>query len=185
MGYWLKGNYMNILKPVRLNELKTQASFLLKDLHQADTSHKAINRFLSISDFSGKTKNWLIDHKDVVQLKHAYKVIAHENKFDTWADLKHFVVENDCLYRSSYVAYIHHWFTDYQQAETYLEKYGGYLLIFWKDFVVCGKEYINGIGLGNYEDQWKKIGHNWVKPAENKAFLFLKEEAKKNYLSRK
>jgi hypothetical protein len=177
---------MNVLKPVRLNELKTQAAFLLKDLRsKPGVSHKSANHFLQLSDFSDKTENWLIENADAVQLKHAYRVIAHENNFKDWAGLKHFVIENDCLYRASGVAYIHRWFTDYQQAEIYFKKHGGYLLSFWNDFVVCGKEYISCLGLGDYPDRWAAIGYNWVKPAENKSFEFLKEAAKNNYLSQK
>jgi len=177
---------MNNLKPVRLSELRTQASFLLKDLQKKTSlSQSPANRFLQLTDFSGKTENWLAEHADMVLLKHAYQVIAHENNFKEWADLKRAVIENDCLYRSSCVAYIHQWFKDYQQAETYFQKNGGYLLVFWKDFVVCGKEYITCIGLGNYEDLWKKIGYNWANTGETKAFQLLKEAAEKNYLSQK
>jgi hypothetical protein len=186
VGYWLTWNYMNSLKPVRLSELKIQASFLLKDLkRQTELAPSSANRFLQLTDFRGKTANWLAEHADTVLLKHAYKVIAHENNFREWADLKHTVIENDCLYRSSCVAYIHQWFSDYRQAEIYFQKNGGYLLTFWKDFVVCGKEYIACIGLSDYEDMWKKIGYNWSKPAEIKAFQSLKEIATKNYLSQK
>ncbi len=176
---------MSNLKPVRLKELKIQAVFLLKDLRSTAevSSRKAASRFLQISDFSRKTDDWLIAHADAVQLKHAYKVIAYENNYDTWAALKHFVIENDCLYKSSGVAYIHQWFNNYRQAEAYHQKHGGYLLAFWKDFVVCGKEYINCIGLGNYEAEWKNIGYNWIKPANDKAFLLLKDAAKRNYLA--
>jgi len=186
VGYWLKWNYMNILKPVRLSELKTQASFLLKDLHrQTEVFLPSANRFLQLPDFRFKTANWLTENPDKVLLKHAYKVIAFENNFKEWADLKYAVIENDCLYRSSGVAFIHQWFTDYQQAETYFQKNGGYLLTFWKDSVVCGDEYINYIGLGDFQDLWQKIGYNWAKPADVKAFQSLKEIAKKNYLSQK
>ena len=186
MGYWLKWNYMNSLKPVRLSELKTQASFLLKDLHRpTEFSLLSANRFLQLTDFHGKTANWITEHAHTVLLKHAYQVIAHENNFREWAELKQAVVENDCLYRSACVAYVHQWFTNYQQAETYFQKNGGYLLTFWKDFVVCGREYVTCIGLGNYEALWKKIGYNWSKPLEVKAFQSLKEIAKENYLSQK
>ena len=93
MGYWLKGNYMNILKPVRLSELKTRASFLLKDLYrQTDASLLTANRFLQLPDFRFKTANWLTENPDKILLKHAYKVIAVENNFKEWADLKHAVI---------------------------------------------------------------------------------------------
>jgi len=31
---------------------------------------------------------------------------------------------------------------DYHAAHAYHQKHGGYLLSFWKDYVVCGEEYI-------------------------------------------
>ena len=177
---------MNSLKPVRLSELRTQATFLLKDIQQkTGLSQASANRFLQLTDFQDKTAKWLGEHSDVVLLRHAYQVIAHENNFKQWADLKRTVIENDCLYRSSGVAFIHQWFKEYQQAETYFQKNGGYLLVVWKDFVVCGKEYITCIGLSNYENLWKKIGCNWAKPADVTAFQFLKEAAQKNYLAQK
>ena len=177
---------MNNLKPIRLSDLKTQAVFLIKDLkNNPDLSSKSAKRFLQISCFSGNTEDWLIEHYDIVQLKHAYNVIALENRFNTWADLKKTVIENDCLYKSGCVGFIHAWFNDYQKAEIYFRQHGGYLLSFWKDFVVCGKEYISCIGLSQYDDHWKSIGYNWAKPNDKKAFQLLNEKAKNNYLSQK
>jgi len=42
-----------------------------------------------------------------------------------------------------------------------MQKHGGYLLSFWKDYVVCGEEYIARIGLGDYQKQWQSIGYDW------------------------
>lgn len=144
---------MNELKPVRIRDLKAQAIFLLKGLQSnPDLSRQSARRFLELPEFSGKTENWLIEHSDAVRLKHAYKVIALEHGTKGWADLKHIVVENDCLYRPSCVAFVYSWFSNYPQAEIYFKKHGGYLLSFWRDFVVCGKEYICCIGLGDTAD---------------------------------
>ncbi len=184
MGHWHIGNYMNCLKPITLRKLKFQASYLLKELKSNSTnSVKVANRFLQIPFFSNKTVSWIIDHVDSIQLKHAYQVIAIETGFKNWTELKHVVIENDCLYKSGCVGFVHAWFSDYLQAEIYFNKHGGYLISFWKDFVVCGKEYISGIGLSQYQEQWKSIGYNWVKPGDMKAFHFLKETALKNYLA--
>lgn len=173
---------MNNLKPVRLSELKTQASFLLKDLRNiSDLSRKSAKRFLTVPCFSLNTEHWIIEHADSVQLKHAYVVIALENGFNNWADLKQAVIEKDCLYKPCCVSFIYAWFSNYEQAEAYFQKNGGYLIAFWKDFVVCGKEYISCLGLSQYEEQWKSMGYNWVNPKNEKAFQFLKEAAKNNY----
>lgn len=183
MGHWHFGNYMDNLKPTQLSKLKIQASFLLKDLKgNPAKSRNSAKRFLKIPFFSNKTDDWVINHSDLVQLKHAYHLLAIENGFKTWADLKFNVIKNDCLYKSSGVAYIYAWFKDYQNAELYHQKHGGYLITIWKDFVVCGKEYIRCIGLNQYEESWKRIGYNWARPKNKEAWHFLKEQARKNYI---
>jgi len=175
---------MNNLKPITLRKVKSQATYLLKELKNKSTNFpQEANRFHQIPPFSNKTSSWIIDHPDSVQLKHAYHVLAVEAGFTTWATLKHAIIENDCLYKSACVGFIHAWFSDYAKAEIYFNMHGGYLISFWKDYVVCGKEYISGIGLSQYEEQWKNIGHNWVKPHDMKAFHFLKQAAAKNYLA--
>lgn len=175
---------MNKLKPIRLAELRTQATFLLKDLsHTSELSLKAAGRLLQHPVFADKTVYWLIEQADKVKLKHAYAVLALENGFANWADFRNKVIENDCLYYSSGVAFIHAWFKDYEVAHAYFIKNGGYLLSFWGDYVVCGKEYIDCLGLGDYETQWSNIGYNWHKPKDFNAFETLKEVAVKNYLA--
>jgi hypothetical protein len=176
---------MDNLKPVSLLKLKLQARFLLKELQSnSGKSGNEAARFIQIPFFFHKHAGWIREHTDLVQLKHAYQVIAKEYGFDTWSALKQKVIENDCLYKPDHVGFIHSWFTNYPEAEKYLNRHGGYLLTFWKDFVVCGKEYIGGLGLGQYEEQWKRIGYNWAKPSEAQAYQFLKEMAYKNYETR-
>ena len=176
---------MDNLKPTSLRKLKVQARFLLKELQSSSgKSGNAADRFIQIPFFLHKPANWIQEHADSVQLKHAYQVIAIESGFETWSALKQQVTEKDCLYKPSCVGFIHSWFKKYPDAEKYLNKHGGYLLTFWKDFIVCGKEYIDGLGLGQYEEQWKRMGHNWVKPSDAQAHQFLKEVAIKNYETR-
>jgi hypothetical protein len=183
VGPWHIGNFMKTLSPVRLHELKTQAAFLLKDLKSnSDRKLKSANRFLQLPFYSDKTTDWIISNADQIQLKHAYQLIAFENGFKTWADLKRTVIEKDCLYRSNGVAFIHSWFKDYQKAEAYHLKNGGYLLSIWKDFIVCGNEYIECLRLHHLPEDWKKIGYNWAKPKDKDAWFRLFEKASLNYL---
>jgi hypothetical protein len=174
---------MDNLKPTRLSTLRTHVSFLLKDVknNSPDAGHTA-KRFLQIPFFRNKTIDWILGHLETVQLKHAYQVIAIENGFLSWAALKQYVTEKDCLYCPAGIAYIHAWFNDYPKAAAYHQLHGGYLLAFWKDFVVCGKEYIRSLQLDSYGEYWKQIGYNWVQPQQEKAFSILKEKAIKNYL---
>ncbi|MBK6264840.1 hypothetical protein JKA74_07315 [Marivirga sp. S37H4] len=176
---------MNNLRAIRLSDLKIQASFLLKNLrNKPDSTSESVKRFLQIPSFSLKSEEWLIENSGFVKLKHAYAVIAHENGFHSWIDLKETVIKNDCLYNPSCVGIVYAWFKNYSDAEEYFKKNGGYLLTFWRDYVVCGNEYITCIGLNQYEEQWQAIGYNWVHPKDNKAFQYLQKMAKTNYQSR-
>jgi hypothetical protein len=175
---------MNTLKPVRLHALKKGAVFLLKDFNSVSpASLQAANRLLQLPVFSGKTVQWMKDHAGSIQLKHAYQVLALEAGFNTWAALKQSVIQQDYLYRSAGVPYVHAWFKDYAAAEVYFLQHGGYLLCFWKDFIVCGKEYIRCLGLDSYEAYWQKTGGNWLKPQDQAAWQFLQQQAINNYLS--
>jgi hypothetical protein len=184
MGYWPEGNYMDILKPVRLTHLKTQATFLLKDLRSGSPeSGKAAEQFLTIPAYSGKSTQWILEHAGTIKLKDAFLVIALKYGFKSWADLKKKVIQEDCLYRSAKVGLIYAWFSDYEKAAAYHQQYGGYLIKFWKDFVVCGDEYITSLSLAGYIEQWAKIGYDWVNPADLQAWHFLNEKAIESYLN--
>jgi hypothetical protein len=186
MGYWHQGNYMNILKPVRLSHLKTQAVFLLKDLRSNSLeSKRAAAQFLKIPAFSGRTIQWILDNTDAFKLKDALLVIALNNGFSSWTDLKKLVIQQDCLYRSSHVGLIYAWFSNYEKAAIYHKQNGGFLIKFWKDFAVCGNEYISCLSLSEYPDHWKRIGYNWVKPADQQAWEFLNQKAVERYLDQK
>lgn len=172
---------MNTLKPVRLAELKTQAALLLKELRKG--SFNAAQRFLQLPHFQNKDPEWLMLHPDTIRLKHAYQVIAATYGYPGWNALRQAVIQNDCLYRPCCVAYVHAWFSGYEQAAAYQAQHGGYLLRFWKDHIVCGKEYITCIGMDPFEEQWQLTGYDWVKPKDKTAHAFLLQQATKNYIS--
>src|SRR6195952_5554344 len=186
MGHWQKGNYMNILTPVRLTHLKTQATFLLKNLRSNSMeSGDAAAQFRMVPLYNSRTIQWIIDHGDGIKLKDALLVIALKYGFKSWAALKNEVIREDCLYRSSRIGLIYAWFKDYEQAAAYHQQHGGYLIKFWKDFVVCGDEYIRSLSLAGYPEYWKRIGYDWVKPSDLKAWQFLNELAITSYLNQK
>lgn len=174
---------MNKLKPVRLVELKIQAKILLKNLKSPvnTIAESSLKRLLLIPEFHILSKGNKQPIAERVQLKHALKVIATEYGYNDWTSLKNDVVENDLLFRQSGVAYVHRWFKDYNTAKEYHNKNNGYLLKFWNDIIVTGKEYISCLKLNDLETQWSLIGNDWVKPANSKAFDILKKQAVINY----
>ncbi|WP_323514086.1 MULTISPECIES: hypothetical protein [unclassified Mucilaginibacter] len=51
-----------------------------------------------------------------------------------------------------------------------------------KSLIVCGNEYISCLSLSEYYEHWKNIGYDWVKPADQEAWVFLNQKAIKNCL---
>jgi hypothetical protein len=174
---------MNNLKPVRLRDLRTQAAFILKDLNSHSPNFLlAAEKIQRIPFYADKSIDWISEHSQEIRLKHAYAALALDFNFQSWNELKKTIVEKDCLYRPAAVGFIHAWFNDFDRAEAYHKKYGGFLLGFWEDIIVCGDEYIAQIGLDRYSSEWKQIGYNWMRPPDKPAFQILKTAAINNYL---
>ena len=179
------GNYMNHLKPVRLRDLRTQAAFILKDL--AAPSSRCIiaaKKIQQLPLYADKSLDWITTHGKEIKLKYAYAALAIDYGFKNWDEFKHSVAEKDCLYCPAAVGFIYAWFADYDAAEAYHAKHGGCLLSFWADIIVCGDEYVRETGLQRHEVQWKKIGYNWVRPADPGSFQILKNAAINTYLKK-
>ena len=162
-----------------LEEYKTQASLLLKQLHAHDAD--AIRRFEQlphpITDISQ------------VQLKHALHVIALEHQFDTWADFKKHLDRKEKLrlyretrnqftplYPPRCRAFINEWHVDYEIASLELGRTGGYLLPYKNQYFICQAAYISTLGLDPDDPDWALIGWNWIKPANQEAWERLNHQ---------
>src|SRR5579871_136528 len=101
-----------------IEEYKIQASILLKSLHGND-AEKAAKRFKRLPEFADLSIADILQ-KDIKR-KQALLVIAVENGFNSWLDLKiqiNFIVGG----------YLNSWFADYAEAKAHLESAGGFLL---------------------------------------------------------
>ncbi len=150
-------------KPFNLVEAKIQASILLKSLRTSDSA-KAAKRFSRLAEFADCSIADIMQQN--MQLKHALKVIAIENGFESWLDLKiqiHFIVGG----------YLNLWFADYAEAKTYLNSKGGFLLPYKKQFFICNANYIKQIGFEPDDPEWQKIGYDWAVPADQAAWQRL------------
>ena len=134
-------------KPFNLVEAKIQASILLKSLHGAD-AQKAAKRFKRLPEFANLSIEDILQQD--IKRKHALAVIAIENGFNSWTDLKmqiHFIVGG----------YLNLWFTNYAEAKSHLESAGGFLLPYKHQFFICNANYIRQIGFGSDDSDWKLI----------------------------
>lgn len=170
-----KKDIMKELHPVRLNQLKVEAKLLHKNF-KSDFDN-SVNKYLNHPFFKNLSSTQIEEKGKNIQLKDVYHIIASEYGFSRWEDLKRYVVKNDMLFRSNGIGLIHKWFKNYTEASKYHIKYGGYLLQFWADYVICGIEYIQLLELHHYTDEWEAISYNWIEPTDKQTFQKLYQKA--------
>jgi len=143
-------------KPFNLSEAKIQATILLKSLRSSD-SLKAAKRFSRLPEFNDLTSSDLLQQK--IKHKHALTVIAIENGFQSWIDLK---------IQINFIAggYLNLWFANYIEAKSTLKEKGGFLLPYKKQFFICNANYMKQIGFEPDDPDWDKIGFDWAEPAD-------------------
>ena len=153
-------------KSFNLQEAKIQASILLKSLGSPDkeTSLHAAKRFQRLSEFAdfpiAEIPTQDIKHK------HALAVIAMENGFKSWADLKSQI--------SLIVGgFLNKWFANYQEAKVQQQESGGFLFPYKNQFFICEAGYIGRIGLDPNDHDWKLVGWDWANPSDKTAWQRL------------
>jgi hypothetical protein len=168
-----------------LEEYKNRASILLKNLRSDDAAKvkEASERFQILPFLAAQAP-------ETIKLKHALTVLALENGFDTWADLKRNVEYNDkrtAFRNRNYTALcpkhcwgiMSNWEVSYEAALDTLQERGGYLLPYKQQFFVCEEAYIETLGLDPHDMDWELIGWNWVKPANMEAWERLNDKLEK------
>ena len=149
--------------PVTLEESKIQATILLKWLASDNTeiAAQAAKRFQRLPEFKILTPTELL--QIAPKHKQALTVIALENDFKSWVDLKHQInfIQGG--------GFLHKWFANYIEAKAELKINGGFLLPYKKHFFICETEYIQYLGLDSHDADWKLINYDWAQPSDQKA----------------
>jgi len=147
-------------------EGKIQASILLKSLHCDDVnqSNQAVKRFQCLPEFS--TLSLAEIPLQNIKRKHALNVIAIENGFYSWNDLKlqvNFIIGG----------HLNHWFKTYEEAKSYQAAAAGYLFPYKKQFFICSAAYMEEIGFDPNDQNWERIDFDWVRPKDSEAWRAL------------
>lgn len=152
-----------------VNESKRAASLLLKDLRSADTvsARAAAARFMRIAPFKGITVDEVIARRDGVRRKHALDVVAREQGYLAWKNLKD-AADVAWLPRGA-EAFSHNWCKTYEEARAHLDARGGYLLTGHGKCFIAERVYIEFLGLDPDDPRWDAIGHDVKRPADPKA----------------
>jgi hypothetical protein len=149
-----------------VDECKIQASILLKYLYSnhAEGSHKAAKRFQILPDFQNCSLSEVFNAS--IKRKHALAVIAIEKGFKSWADLK-------CQLPFIRGGFLNQWFANYEEAKSWQNSNGGFILPFKNQFFICDAHYINHLGFDAEDPDWKLIGYDWTHPLNQDAWRRL------------
>ncbi len=140
-------------------ECKIQASILLKSIRsdEQEKVRKAAKRFQLLTEFSKIPLDAILEIP--FKYKNALAVIALENGFQSWVDLKiqvPFIVGG----------FLNQWFAHYADAKLYLQKCRGFLLPYKNQFFVCEANYIKQLGFDPNDPDWKLTGYDWANPMD-------------------
>ena len=157
-----------------LEESKIQATVLLKDLRSQDPKkfEPAIMRFRALSKFLNSPPT---DIKNNAKRKDALLVIALENGFASWIELKnHFYKILSSPFENDYIGgFLNPWFARYADAKSQQKLDGGYLLPFKKQYFLASEDYIKTLGFDPFDPDWNLIDWDWVKPKDQTALARL------------
>ena len=78
-------------------------------------------------------------------------------------------------YENGLDVFLNRWFSRYEEARGSLDSEGGFLLPFRRHFYVCQLEAIRVLGLDPEDPDWRKIGRDCARPADEEAFRRLRE----------
>jgi len=159
---------MSTVKP-SLNECKIQASRLIKALRSDDSTHAlaAAERFQCFSEFADSKSEEIVAQHDRIKLKHAFEVIAREYGERSWKRLKD---SHDNLWYPPCGGFLNHWYATYAEARAHCDEHGGYLLTDHGKYFVCGRLFIENLGLEPDDPRWEAIGYDVAKPRDKQAF---------------
>lgn len=149
-----------------LEECKRDASLLLKDLksERADVAKDAAERFRRIAPFREQTLDEVLANRDAIQRKHALAVVAREHGYPAWKNLKDAADVLWCPPGSS--AFWHNWCKSHEEARSYLDANGGYLLTAHGKWFIAERGYIEHLGLDPDDPRWEAIGFDVHEPKD-------------------
>ena len=174
-----------------LEEYKIQASILLKKFRSADQKqalHSA-QRLQKLPRLADTSVEEIVRLNGKIKRKHTLQVIAIENGFATWVELKQHIEQRPeklyikhslytALYPRRCQGFLNQWFVQYDEARAYLDENGGYLFPYKDEFFICQAGYIQALGLDPQDRDWGQIAFDWVQPANQTAWQRLNSQLK-------
>lgn len=145
---------------------KRSADLLLKDLRSddRDVAQGAAERFRRIQPFKSRSADEVLNDRESVQRKNALDVVAREQGYLAWKNLKDAA---DVLWcpRGSAVFW-QNWCKSHAEARAYLEERGGFLLTAHGSCFIAEAGFIEFLGLDPQDPRWEAIGYDIHAPLD-------------------
>ena len=163
--------------------LKDRAALLLKHAQEPGPhQQESIARFRRLESFSSLSSGD-VGALGSLQLKHALAVVAVENGFESWSDLKQELDKaaetsrlaevRDQFYPPRSEVFSNNWFPNYPKAKAVHTVSGGFLLPYRHHFFICESGFVSNLGLSDELPEWEAIGRDWVHPLHVRSWLRL------------
>ncbi len=151
-------------EPKSVDQFRRDAARLLKALRTGDAIARA--RFAALDNPPAEP-----------QLKHALAVIAQEEGFSGWAELKQ---ARDGMDFSEFFARpglgdtLNAWFSTYDEAKAHQRAAGGVVLPYRHQVFVSSAAILSRLGFEPDHPDWQEIGLDFVRPASETAHARIK-----------
>ena len=168
-----------------LRECKIRASLLLKELlsDEAKRATRAAERLRVLPAFARLTPDEVLARKESVRHKHALAVIAHEQGYASWVQLKEALgaeetprLDTEAFFAATRGILLNRWFASYAEALASLRRDGGYLFPFREQFFITEPGFIAALGVDPADPDWERMGFNWVEPLDTAARARLEQK---------
>ena len=163
-----------------LRECTIRASVLLKALRSGDVPRAlaAAERLRVLPHFTRLTPERIAAWGRDIRRKHALAAVAAELGFTSWTELRHACVNDkprapdigSLFDRTSTAVYLNYWCRTYEEAVVAQASSRGYLFPYRSQFVVAPAGVLEAYGIDALDPDWERIGRNWVRPRDQRAF---------------
>ena len=172
-----------------IEELKRRARRLHRQAQQADPAGLDLVRQLpSMRELTAP------EIAETVRRRHCLAALATALGFRGWPNLKALLetmapkdqlnaeVISDLdygtvMYRDSGGSFWNIWSASYDEAQQIRSEHGGFLLAYRRQFMVVEHHFVRWLGSDPDDEDWTRIGRDWVRPADFDAWARLTARA--------
>ena len=155
-----------------------EAESLYRDLRTGKSAAalRAAKRFQVLDAWRNFTAREIQAAADALRLEDAQQVLARENGFSNWAELANQAANAPIVFHTARLfpeksdVFLNLWFRSYTDARAAHEAEPDLLLFpYGEQFVLCEPALLGWLGGDPRDEDWEKIGRDWVRPLDEAA----------------